>query len=757
MSDQDELRLPEWGLGKTARGRARLPSSRRRERPHFSCNLCRQRKLRCDRQYPCGACGQRGLGLSCTYAPNASRPVGEQRERTVQDRIQQLESLVVDLMQRTSASHAGQEPSVTPGPPSPLLTTGHSNDATKNADFANNTSPASDCGSMQLTSSGASYVNSAHWAAVLDGIAELKDHFEKEEEVPASSRLSDPSFPDWTGPQLLYGCTKLATKEEILASIPTRQVVDRLVSRYFSSFEMSPAVLHSVQFLEEYEEFWKDPSATPVIWLGLLFTIMCLAAQFQKFRLDPGAQTPATLSIEQDVETFRQKIVQCLILGNYAKGGPYVLETLMLYIAVELFSRSDAEIGVWILLGTIVQLAMHMGYHRDPKHFKGMSSFAGEMRKRVWATVVELDLGISAQMGLPRLIKQWQTDTTEPSNLQDSDFDKTTTDMPPSRPETDLTPMLYRLVKARLMATIGFIWDFAADTRSYTYTDVMKMDKKLQETHTSIPECLKWRSMAHCILDSPQIIMQKVFLEIMFHRARIVLHRRYLHCSPTKTQYGYSQQACLDAALKLLEYQHVLQEETRPFCQLYQERWRVSSLVNHDFLLATSILCFYLQQARGETHEGAEASMVETIWAYLRRSYDIWLHSSSSSKEAQKAVKALSVILGSRNASGAGSDVETNIPLEQLSPSPCSNTSYYHQSNSAGFGVQFPVFDATVLANWASPTIEPLGSFQVSTPASNVGWQMLDALDTLSPLQRPWDGIPYEPEKIYKDAGNSLL
>ncbi|KAK7413984.1 hypothetical protein QQX98_007167 [Neonectria punicea] len=441
-------------------------------------------------------------------------------------------------------------------------------------------SPSSDVGSMQFGQSGASYVNSAHWAAVLDGIADIREHFEneKEWEIQDGSQPTDTVQPDWTGPQLLYGCPRLGTKDEILASIPSRPVVDRLVSRYFNSFEMSPAVLHTVQFLKEYEEFWENPSATPVIWLGLLFTIMCLATQFQKFRLDPGVHTPSSLAIEQDLEkavdTFRKRIVQCLILGNYAKGGPYVLETLMLYIAAEIFLRNDAEIGVWILLGTTVQLAMHMGYHRDPKHFKEMSPFAGEMRKRVWATIVELDIGISAQMGHPRLIKQWQTDTTEPSNLQDSDFGKETASMPPPRPEADLTPMLYRLVKARIMTTIGFIWDFAADARPYTYAEVMTMNTKLEDAHSSIPECLKWRSMTHCITDSPQVIIQKVFLEIIFYRARIVLHRGYLHYSPTKPLGGNSRQICLDAALQLLDYQHMLQEETKPFCQLYQERWR---------------------------------------------------------------------------------------------------------------------------------------------------------------------------------------
>lgn len=106
------------------------------------------------------------------------------------------------------------------------------------------------------------------------------------------------------------------------------------------------------------------------------------------------------------------------------------------------------------------------------------------------------------------------------------------------------------------------------------------------------------------------------------------------------------------------------------------------------------------------------------------------------------------------------SDAEkpTNTPLEQILPSPCSNPSDCHQgkwtsstylllyvppepnklracmwllgNNPADFGIQFPVFDATVLANWASPPTnnEPLGNFSVSSaaPTSNAGWQMMD-------------------------------
>ncbi|KAG2026113.1 hypothetical protein GB937_002261 [Aspergillus fischeri] len=634
-------------------------------------------------------------------------------------------------MQTASTSSSNPAPSVHRD--SPIASADRSFATSPYADLFKGKSSAPDCGSLQLTQSSTNYVNSAHWAAVLDGIADLKIHLDEEGEVQDDTPLDEFSVAERGGPQLLYGCTRPVTKEEILATIPERPVVDRLISGYFNSFDMSPAVLHSVEFLKEYERFWENPSETPVIWLGLLFTIMCLATQFQKFRLHPGIQTPASLSREHDLESkiefFRQKVVQCLILGEYAKGGPYVLETLMLYIAVEVFLRSDAELGVWILLGTIVQLAMHMGYHRDPYHFPSMSPFIAEMRKRVWATVVELDIGLSTQMGLPRLIKHWQTDTGGPSNLHDNDFDPDTAAMPASRPETELTPMLYRLAKARMMTTIGFVWDLVTDTRQCPYTEIMKMDNMLQDAHSAIPPCLRWVSMAHCIMDSPQVIMQKVFLEIMFHRARIVLHQRYLHSWQADTQNGYSQQACLDAALKLLDYQHVLQEETQPFCRLYQERWRVSSLVNHDFLLATSILCSYLQRAHPQSKAGAGAVAEATIWTSLQKTYDIWVHSSSSSKEAQKAARALKVILGNRNCINIGkSNDETNSLLSHIPLASFHNHSICPdpQGNPARFNIQFPLFDATVLTNW-SVANDDIEGFPITTPASSIDWQMIDS------------------------------
>jgi hypothetical protein len=97
----------------------------------------------------------------------------------------------------------------------------------------------SDNVSIDVTRTGNSYVTDAHWAAVLDDIAEIKSHLEFE------GQSEGPQAPDFdrrerTGPLLLYGCLPNISRDEIMACIPSRSVVDQLVSSYFSSFEMSP-------------------------------------------------------------------------------------------------------------------------------------------------------------------------------------------------------------------------------------------------------------------------------------------------------------------------------------------------------------------------------------------------------------------------------------------------------------------------------------------------------------------------------------
>lgn len=78
----------------------------------------------------------------------------------------------------------------------------------------------------------AKYVDSSHWESVLDGISQLKDQYELEEEQRISATDNGPTE-QTPGPRLLYQPV-YTTRAEILASLPERPLVDRLVARYFN-------------------------------------------------------------------------------------------------------------------------------------------------------------------------------------------------------------------------------------------------------------------------------------------------------------------------------------------------------------------------------------------------------------------------------------------------------------------------------------------------------------------------------------------
>ena len=211
--------------------------------------------------------------------------------------------------------------------------------------------------------------------------------------------------------------------------------------------------------------------------------------------------------------------------------------------------------------------------------------------------IVQLNVVTSSQIGLPRMIKNWQSDTAEPHNLLDDDFDEDTVSLPKSRPNTELTPMLYVIVKNRILSAFGMISDLVTSTQPSSYAEVMRLDQALHEARLAIPPGLQLQPMTDSITNASDVIMQRIYLALLFLKAQCILHRKYLILAHADSHYSYSHRSCVDAALQTLQHQSTLNQEMQPGGQLHQVRWKISSLVNHDFLLATTILCLDLDRA----------------------------------------------------------------------------------------------------------------------------------------------------------------
>jgi hypothetical protein len=69
------------------------------------------------------------------------------------------------------------------------------------------------------------------------------------------------------------------TEGELRAGLPSRSAVEKLVSRYFNSLDPSVSILHYPTFHKQLNKHFQDPTTTCIVWLGLLYSILCLAMQ----------------------------------------------------------------------------------------------------------------------------------------------------------------------------------------------------------------------------------------------------------------------------------------------------------------------------------------------------------------------------------------------------------------------------------------------------------------------------------------------
>ena len=377
--------------------------------------------------------------------------------------------------------------------------------------------------------------------------------------------------------------------------------------------------------------------------------MMCLAEQFSLVAGDE--RSGLSEKSRKMVQSYREKVCQCLVLANYTKPTDHILEALLHYYAIEQYrSIEDQYYSVSILVGIMVRTAMRMGYHRDPSQYPNISILDAEMRRRFWSTVVIADITTASQVGLPKLINDSQTDTRPPRNLLDEDLDENTVELPPPRPDTEHTLMSYAIMKYRLTVVFGLIAEQTTSVQFVSYTDdVLRLDKLLHETYNSMPPTLRMRPTFSSVTDSSALILRRLTLEILFQKSRCVLHRRYLGLARSDQKYLYSRQSCVDAAMQLLHHQSVVHSECQSGGLLQRESWKLAPLMAQEFLLAAMIICLEFDHLKAQSQDGSpsygENDGEDRMLQAFRNRTSIWQESSSSSDEALKASTVLKMIL----------------------------------------------------------------------------------------------------------------
>lgn len=620
--------------------------------------------------------------MSCSYATPGSRKkqsapsLSSNSPDGMQNRIDRLEGLVLSLM--TNGAQA-------PGPTAAsraLSMNSNSNSSSGHYSYPQDVDvdvdgeeedgmvrgPGSEesetdqvaqsLGVMKVDNNKSMYYADSHWAAILSDIKEVKNYFSEQSnqqrfqdqmrQVQEAKNRVD-AAPQ--GPTFLFGGSQPPPYSELLARMPKRSVTDKLVSRYFNSYDPAVHILHPPSWYRAYERHWADPQKSGPIWLGQMFAVLCLAMHsFYRMDDEPPEFAGKSLALASNYRTLTG---QCLLLADFTKPVNDMIETMVLHLHCEYARNCDAEVGVWVLVGMIVRLAMRMGYHRDPKNYPNITPFQGELRRRVWTFARQADLLFSFQIGLPSMIRLGDCDTELPRNLFDDEFDEGTEILPPSRHPSEPTPVSYMRAKASVAFAFGKVVERLHNLATVSYEEIMDLDGDLRGVRAELPPHLRLRTLDDSATDPGALIMQRFNLSILYHKGQCVLHRKFLARARENNRYTHSRKTCVDSSMTLLDHQATLHYESRPGHRLHGMKVFVSSLTAADFLLAAMIVALDLCYG-AETETGGQSSGDMYTWGLERRSdmirqietsHEIWKETKDQSIESFKACELLAVIL----------------------------------------------------------------------------------------------------------------
>lgn len=445
------------------------------------------------------------------------------------------------------------------------------------------------------------------------------------------------------GPHLLFHGRESISMEELVCSLPAKNVVYDLIHQYASDTGIPPLLsvaMHLPTFLQDCQSFYNDPYSVSLNWLCMLFAVLSLALQTL---LRAEATIDGIMLPEASCKLYTIQAAQCLAQNDYAKPTKGTVEALIFYLSCEHYWMERDHFRASIVYSIIVRVAHRMGYHRDPRHYPHMSVFQAEMQRRTWALIKQMDLFLASKCGLPRLIGTRQTDTTPPLNLRDEDLSPTMLDPPVSRSDAEWSVIGYLNYKTRLLITLGAIVDRTSGSQVLTYDDVMQLEASVVNNIDTRPAWLQPPALNVPLRCPAELTGWLIDADLVVQRQRMLLHRKFMVPARKNPRFSFSKATCLQAAKQTLCYQRQLHDASN---------WRLLALLMHDFILGAMILSLDVDQdlqllqlseisfiERKDCTERV-ASHIDT----LKSVYRVWtacLERSASAQEAHGILKGM--------------------------------------------------------------------------------------------------------------------
>jgi hypothetical protein len=325
-------------------------------------------------------------------------------------------------------------------------------------------------------------------------------------------------------------------------ALPPEETISRLVDAYFRTFESVYRILHRPTFYRAYQRYLDKPQAADPAFLVQLQLCMAIGTCFQ-----------------DDVTALRRSASQWIHeaqiwLVSSADKSRVSFSALQSMCLLHL-ARETCGIGgdlAWIGAGALLRTAMYLGLHRDPDNLPNMSGFSAEMRRRLWATVLEIVLQSSLDSGAPPLLVLADFDTRPPSNYDDDQLADDDRALSSPRPPGSFTQTTVQLALLRSfpvrLAIAHYVNHFNSQA---TYEETLKWNTELTSACRALSATLQPAYDPAGILPKRLSLFQLRLAEHMVHRFFLALNHPWLVSAHTNPAYYFARKMCVETSLKL--------------------------------------------------------------------------------------------------------------------------------------------------------------------------------------------------------------
>ncbi|KAK6382354.1 hypothetical protein LTS17_004241 [Exophiala oligosperma] len=554
---------------------------RRRRRPAVTCTVCRKRKIRCNREYPCNNC-TRSRDAVCVYEeypPLKQRSLNTGREPTVNVVSGQTSpgstgnpTSITTSSTSTAPYHPGTPLSTTTATTtnlpidtlmieSPTRTLDQSSRDIAPAPLTREIPDPAQCrqdffGEPRILGRTVFHKSrqfgQSHWmngVAIFGDLLRLVESYMRKEPtvIPAGLRrckalakvIKSSRLPAWPTP--------------LGDDLPPREVVEHLIDNYLGTIESVYRIIHIPTFKKQVAALWTSSSSSSAAADGSTSTSTSsrrdTAFMVQlKLILAIGATYDQNFGMRTSAMRWVYEAQAWLNTPN--SKIRLNVQSLQIHILL-IVARELVDVCgdlTWISAGELYRRAIYMGLNRDRPNPTGSTVFATEMRRRLWNTILEISLQSSMYSGGPVLVSPDDFDTKPPTNLDDVQLEEKSPTVWAEEVHTQVsTSIALRKSFSVRLAVVKFLNDLRVNGR---YEPMLQLDGEMRVAYKTLTRTLQGMLSPSWNRSVPNNF-ELLTADLMMNRYLMSLHVPFFEQSMHEAAYAYSRKVVLEASLKI--------------------------------------------------------------------------------------------------------------------------------------------------------------------------------------------------------------